>query len=53
MISRGVRAACRESVAAVPVKVAIWGMINANNPHVPEDPQPTPRPAPLADVAAQ
>ena len=53
MISRDVQVACRESVVAVPAKVGIWGVIDTNDPHVPEDLQPTPRPAPLADVTAQ
>ena len=53
MISRGARAAYREPVVAIPVEVAILGMIDTNDPHVPEDLQPMQRPAPLADVIDQ
>ena len=53
VISRGARAAYREPVMAVPVKVAILGMIDTNNLHALEDPQPMQRPALLADVIDQ
>ena len=53
MISQGARVAYREPVVAIPVKVAILGVINTNDPHAPEDLQPTQRPAPLTDVIDQ
>ena len=53
VISRGVQAAYRKPVVAAPAKVAILGEIDTNDPHVPEDPQPTQHPALLADVIAQ
>ena len=53
MISQGVRVVYHEPVAATLVKEAILGEIDTNNPHVPEDLQPTQRPVLLADVIAQ
>ncbi len=53
MFSQGTRAAYRELVVAIPARVAILGMIDTNNPHVPEDLQPMQRPAPLPDAVDQ
>ena len=53
VISRGVRAAYREQVAANLAKGATLGEINTSNPPVPEDPQPMQCPALLADVVVQ
>ena len=53
MISRGTRAAYREPVMAIPVKVVTLGVIDTNDLHALEDPQPMQRPALPADVAAQ
>ncbi len=52
-ISRGARAAYREPVMAIPVKVAILGVIDTNDPHALEDLQPMQHPALLTDVVDQ
>ncbi len=53
VILQGTWAAYRELVMAIPVKVAILGVTDTNDPHVPEDLQPTQRPAPPTDVIDQ
>ena len=53
VISRGAQAAYHELVMAIPVKAATLGVIDTNDLHELEDPQPMQRPALPADIATQ
>ncbi len=53
MLLRGIPAAYHEPVVVALAEVAILDGIDTNDPHVPEDLQPTQHPVLLADVIAQ